>query len=211
MMKKLQILLITLSISFSTIAFAQTEEGLDKQYTVSGGTFMKFDSISSNQISIIPEIYGTYESNLSEKLSGYVRINIIIPISIDIPLDKEYDDGITKHKANGFGFTLGSRYYISKLMNGFYLGPSISYYRYNHIYEIDNNISDTEYSITSIRVSGSLGYQYIFENGFIVHLYSAIMLDHKQYSIFISNYNTESKGKMNLLKPDFGVSIGYHF
>jgi hypothetical protein len=211
MMKKLQILFIALFFGFSTIAFAQTEESLDKQYTVSGGTFMKFDSISSDQISIIPEVYGTYESNLSEKLSGYVRINIIIPLSIDIPLNKEYDDGITKHKAKGFGFTLGSRYYISKLMNGFYIGPSISYYRYNHVYEIDTDISDTEYSITSIRGSVSLGYQYIFENEFIVHIYSAIMLDHKQYSIFTSDYDTESKGKMNLLKPDFGVSIGYHF
>ena len=210
-MKCRGIIVLLLLLSFSQNLIAQLEEGFDKEYVISGGAFIKTDSISSESLSFWPEIYGTYESNMSNYLSGFFRINVILPINFSIETDKTYEDTISKRKVSGFGMTLGGRYYIRGAMTGFYAGPSISYYRYNHTYEYSTRVGDYQYAINAIRGTMTLGYQHISDNGFVIHGYIGVMLDHKNYSYFVTPYNPEPSGSMNLIKPDMGFSIGYHF
>ena len=204
-------------ITFITIicaglnSFAQVDDGLERKYTISGGAFLKVDSLSDQQISLWPEIYATYESNMSKRLSGFFRLNVIIPASIDIPLESGFDDGISGHSARGFGINLGARYYLKEAMHGFYAGPFVSYYRYNHIYNFDKILSEDEYSITSIRGSLAIGYQQIWANGFSLHTYIGVLLDHKYIEKFTSVIDTEAVGSVNLIKPDIGISVGYYF
>lgn len=189
---------------------AQLEESFEKKNTITGGMFMKVDSLSDKRMSFWPEIYGTYESNLSERLAGFFRMNVIIPLTINIQKAEVYGDPISKQHARGFGMTLGARYYINAVLHGFYVGPSVGYYRYNHTYEYENR-SDVEFSITSVRGSMVLGYQYVYNNGFTIHAYAGIMLDHKSYAEFITVVKTVPAGSISLLKPDVGLSFGYYF
>jgi len=200
-----------LLISVPVILCAQLDESFEKKNTITGGMFMKVDSMSDKRMSFWPEIYGTYESNLSERLAGFFRLNVIIPATISYQKADVYGDVISKQHARGFGMTLGARYYINAVMQGFYVGPSIGYYRYNHTYEYENRISDDEYSITSVRGSMVLGYQHVYKNGFTIHGYVGIMLDHKNYARFISLIETVPAGSTNLIKPDVGLSFGYYF
>ncbi|MGC9332205.1 MAG: DUF3575 domain-containing protein [Bacteroidales bacterium] len=190
---------------------AQLDESFEKKNTITGGMFMKVDSLSDERMSFWPEIYGTYESNLSERLAGFFRMNVIIPLTINIQKAEVYGDTISKQHARGFGMTLGARYYINAVMHGFYVGPSVGYYRYNHTYEYENRISDDEFSITSVRGSMVLGYQHVYKNGFAIHAYAGIMLDHKSYAEFINVVETVPAGSISLLKPDVGLSFGYYF
>lgn len=210
-MKKSHIILFTLCLSSFFSSFAQVEDGLEQKYNITGGAFVKIDSMSSDQISLWTEVYATYESNMSEHLTGYFRLNVIIPASFDIKLNPEYDDGIETHSARGFGINLGAKYYIREAFHGFYAGPTVSYYRYNHIYKYSAFLNDEEYSITSVRGSFIIGYQHISEYGFVFNVYIGAMLDHKYYEKFISTINTIALGSANFIKPDMGISIGYHF
>ncbi|MDA3912004.1 MAG: DUF3575 domain-containing protein [Bacteroidales bacterium] len=210
-MKKIHVILLTLFTSFIINGFAQVEDGLEQKYNLTGGTFVKIDSMSSDQISLWPELYATYESNMSEHLTGYFRLNVIIPTSINIKLNPEYEDGIEKHSAKGFGINLGAKYYIREAFHGFYAGPFISYYRYNHTYKYSAFLNEEEYSITSVRGSFIIGYQHISESGFVFDVYLGAMLDHKYYEKFTSTFNTIALGSANFIKPDMGISFGYHF
>ncbi|MDA3820485.1 MAG: DUF3575 domain-containing protein [Candidatus Delongbacteria bacterium] len=193
------------------LLWAQLDASFEKKHTISGGMFMKVDSMSDKRMSFWPEIYGTYESNLSERLAGFFRMNVIIPMSMNIQKADVYGDTISKQYARGFGMTLGARYYINAVMHGFYVGPSVGYYRYNQTYEYENCISDDEFSITSVRGSMVLGYQYVYNNGFTIHAYAGIMLDRKSYAEFITVVKTVPVGSISLLKPDVGLSFGYYF
>lgn len=205
----MHIILLTLFTSFIINGFAQVEAELEQKYNLTAGTFVKIDSMSSDQISLWPEVYATYESNMSEHLTGYFRLNVIIPASFDVKFNPEFEDGIERHSAKGFGVNLGAKYYIREAFHGFYAGPTVSYYRYNHIYKYSAN--EKEYSITSVRGSFVVGYQHISEYGFVFDIYVAALLDHKYYEKFISPINTIAWGSANFIKPDMGISIGYHF
>ncbi|MGM0625050.1 MAG: DUF3575 domain-containing protein [Bacteroidota bacterium] len=193
------------------LASAQLEDGFEKEYSVTGGIFPKADSISSDKVSMWPELYATYESNMSQHLSGFFRLNVIIPVGFGFKTNKTYHDTISSRKAKGFGLSLGGRYYITQAMQGFYAGPSVSYYRYNQIYTYENRIGEDEYGVNAVRGSMIIGYQHIYENGFTMHAYIGIMLEHKNYKRFVSLVETKPVGSMNLIKPDAGFSIGYYF
>lgn len=194
------------------LSVSQSGKVLDKKHVVSGGAFMKVDSLSEKHLSIWPEIYGTYEYNLSRHIGGFFRMNLLVPVkSINIQLEENNLDSIKWSKARGFGLNLGARYYIGDVMEGFYIGPAVSYYRYNHEYMYKNKVNVVEYSVTSVRGSMSLGYQHIFKNNLSVHGYISLVLDHKKYTKFISDINTVPAGESNTLKPDAGFSIGYFF
>jgi hypothetical protein len=210
-MKKMHISLLTLFISCFFAGFAQVEDGLEQKFNLTAGTFLKFDSISADQLSLWPEVYATYESNMSEHLTGFFRLNVIIPTSINIKLNPEFDDGIEKHSARGFGINLGAKYYIREAFHGFYAGPSVSYYRFNHTYKYSAFLNEEEYSITAVRGSFVVGYQHISEYGFVFDVYLGAMLDHKYYEKFTSPIKTIALGSANFIKPDLGISIGYHF
>ncbi|MGM0650611.1 MAG: DUF3575 domain-containing protein, partial [Bacteroidota bacterium] len=191
---------------FPLMLCAQLEETFEEQHSFTGGIFPKVDSMSDKRLSFWPEIYGTYESNLSERLAGFFRMNVIIPLTVSFQSGEVYGDSISNHRAKGFGMTLGARYYINNVMRGVYVGPSVSYYRYNHAYEYANRLSEDEYSINSVRGSMVLGYQYISKSGFTIHAYAGLTLDHKNYAIFVTQVETEPIGSMSLLKPDAGLS-----
>lgn len=210
-MKRIIMIIFGACLLSTGLTYAQVEESIDQQYSITGGVFLKVDSLSSEQVSLWPEIYATYESNMSEHLTGFFRMNVIIPTSVNVKLDKEYDDGIASHSARGFGITLGGRYYINESFKGIYAGPSVSYYRYNHTYKLDGYLNEEEYAITSIRASFALGYQYISESGFSFNVYLAAMLDHKYFEKFTTPVNTIALGSGNFIKPDMGISFGYHF
>jgi hypothetical protein len=206
-----KLIILYCAICFSIVTNAQVQEQLVPNHVISAGTFLKIDSISDKSLSFFPEIYMTYESNMSENLTGFFRLNIILPLSIDVPLVENPYDSLNSHKANGFGISLGARYYINEAFKGFYVGPAVSYYRYNHSYLFTDKNIEKDYSITSVRGSMAVGYQKIFANNFVLHIYLAMMLDHKNFARFKSQIETEMIGSGNYLKPDIGVSVGYYF
>lgn len=205
------VLLFGIILMLFNLGIAQVEDSFQQEYSITGGAFLKVDSLSSEQVSLWPEIYATYESSMSEHLTGFFRMNVIIPASVNIKLDKEYDDGIASHSARGFGITLGGRYYINESFRGVYAGPTVSYYRYNHTYKMDGYLNEEEFAITSIRGSFAIGYQYIYEGGFSFNVYLAAMLDHKYFEKFVTPVKTVALGSGNFIKPDLGISLGYHF
>lgn len=210
-MKKHSIIGLIITL-LSITGFAQTEEHLEKKYTITGGAFLKIDSLSDKQISLWPEVYVCYESNMRRHLSGFFQLNVIVPVSVDISFDKNFDDDIASHSAKGFGLNLGARYYINESLKGFYAGPIVSYYRYNHKYRSSiTSRKEDEYSITSIRGSFVIGYQKVWESGFTLNIYSGAYLDHKNIKKFTSPTKTKDIGNVNLIKPDFSISVGYYF
>lgn len=196
-------------------SYAQLESDIeeDKEYIISAGIFPKVDSISESFLSIWPELYFGYESNMSENLAGFFRFNLILPAEAQVKLKETPNDSVTKMRPNGvgIGLNLGARYYISELMRGFYVGPAVGYYRYNQQLNFNTTSSEYEIAVNSIRGSMIIGYRYVGTEGFTLHIYGGIMLDHKAYGHFIDDTNIKNLGSRNFIKPDIGVSVGYHF
>jgi len=210
--KLLKIFAVITLLAIPLFSISQTGKVMDKKHVVSGGAFMKVDSLSDKYLSIWPEIYGTYEYNLSRHIGGFFRMNFLVPVkTINIDLEENELDSIEWSKAKGFGLNLGARYYIGDVMQGFYIGPAVSYYRYNQEFMYKGKVNVQEYTITSVRGSMSLGYQHIFQNGLSIHGYISLLLDRKTSKRFTSAISTVPAGRSTSIKPDAGFSIGYFF